>query len=780
MNHKSAKSSKELKTYSRLAKNTHPVGGQETKQDDLEVPLTTLNAVKYLLQGTLRLRVCRYCLNVTNKLSEFDEVLTLAVSGGLHEVTIRDIVASFHPYKVTEDPNFPNKICNECVNRAISCYLFTQQCERAERALRNCLDDVYEKFEKLDPIEPVKRRGKRKLHPNHNVIHAEHEDVMGYAEPVINIVNVTNHFTTEQSNNKISELECKKCWQVLPNVESLVNHETSHPKSMWFNCRLCGKSFVKCSHLRRHIKETHQYIEENSAEIKIDDFKCNECGSTNKTLAEHLQHNEKHKFKSLFKCLVERKVDSLCTVCFDKSSRLTSLNDVVHLHGGYTGLTGDKSIENILTAAIPGINFDTYTGTKICDKCYNHAISCYIFIVKIHYVHSRLHSCVSSMLDRLVSIGTTDENLMVEISKDTILPMFELEEINESSPKDDDDELKVEILEDEFRISESESSESESIEYDDLPLHNPAKNITKTYAKKKLFNGYQDDCEDTIFRDVCSEFLTFRKKFERPKHTPKYRYTCPFCNKHFISDYFLKKHILKHVQRKVQCNICLNYFKSKFYLFEHKKTSHALKSKDFITCKICGRTFISVKKMKSHHNSHRIKECQLCEKLFISQKHYDVHMQKHAVKFKAYKNSHVQTCSFCEKACSNENELSLHVNKMHLQIKPYSCDMCDKQFYTETNLLSHKKLHSLFSKETCAFCGQNFKCRKSLVIHVRKHIGMKPHVCPVCKQSFYSDLRLKKHMKTFHGGIYSCRLCKTVLSSQLDLKSHINLMHSSM
>lgn len=288
-------------------------------------------------------------------------------------------------FQVTEDPNFPNKICNECVDRAISCYLFTQQCERAERALRNCLDDVYEKFEKLDPIEPVKRRGKRKLHPNHNVIRAEHEDVMGYAEPVINIVNVTNHFTTEQSNNKISELECKKCWQVLPNVESLVNHETSHPKSMWFSCRLCGKSFVKCSHLRRHIKETHQYIEENSAEIKIDDFKCNECGSTNKTLAEHLQHNEKHKFKSLFKCLVERKVDSLCTVCFDKSSRLTSLNDVVHLHGGYTGLTGDKSIENILTAAIPGVSIFLLLLTELPQICSYRVSGAPFLSVSLHY-----------------------------------------------------------------------------------------------------------------------------------------------------------------------------------------------------------------------------------------------------------------------------------------------------------------------------------------------------------------------------------------------------------
>ncbi|XP_039761716.1 zinc finger protein 28-like [Pararge aegeria] len=799
MNHISV-NIKELKPYARLSNNTTKVGNQE-KDDDIKIPLSTQNAVKYLLQGTLRLRVCRYCLHVSNKLSEFDEVLTLAVSGALHEVTIRDIVASFHPYKVAVDANFPNKICNECVNRAISCYLFTQQCERAERAIRNCFDDVYNNFEKLDSLEPVKKRGKRKLHPNHNIIYAEHVDVMDYAEPVINIVNITTE-NSVQSLDKMSELECQKCWQVLPSKELLLNHENSHPKSMWFNCRLCGKSFVKRSQLRKHIKDAHKYIDDTSQENQNEGFKCKECGLENKSLGEHFQHIEKHKFKLLLNSLMQRKDDSLCTVCLDKSSRLTNLADTVHLHGGYSGLTGDKSIKNILTVTVPGINLDTYTGNKICDKCYNHAISSYIFVVKIHHVRSRLNTCISEMLDRLSTIGDSNKNLMVEISQDTILPMLKLDELEETS--ENDDESKVDVLEDEFRISDSESYDSsnsdnndysrslldkplynqtknDSISLDyDTPLYNPAKNVTRTYTKKKLVNGYQNEIDTNIFKDICSEFLTFNKKLKRPKHVPKYRYTCPLCNKHFISEYFLKKHILKHTQRNVQCNICLNIFKSKFYLFEHKKMEHVLKLQTFITCKVCGRRFSNVKQMKQHRKSHRTKDCQLCDKLFVSQQHYDVHMQRHAVKFNACRNKHVQTCSFCEKPCSNENELSLHVNKVHLQIKPYSCDMCDRQFYTETNLSSHKKLHSLFSKESCAFCCKTFKCRKHLVIHVRKHIGMKPHSCPVCRQCFYSDNYLKKHMKVFHGGIYSCRLCRTVLPSQLELKSHINLMHSSM
>ncbi|XP_026484169.2 zinc finger protein 62-like [Vanessa tameamea] len=769
---------KELKTYRKTDKKGKAIlnNNEIKKNAHTRVPLTTQNAVKYLLEGTLRLRVCRYCLNVTSKLSELDEMLVIAVNGSLHEVTVRDMVASIHPFKITEDRNFPNKICSECLTHAIGSYLFSQQCERAERALRNCFDDMYEKFEKLDPLEPVKRRGKRKMNLNHNILYTEHEDVINYAEPIINLINVD---TMSPNNNTISELECQKCSQVLPNTESLLNHEKSHPKSMWYNCRLCGKSFVKQYHLRRHLKENHILGEEIEREVNTEHYKCSECGTSNKTFVEHLQHIEKHKFKETFRHLIERRVDDLCSVCLDKGSRMVNLGDVIHLHGGYPELTGDRSIRSILRTSIPEITFDNYTGTKICDICLNHAITSHVFIARIQYVRNRLNTCVSLMLDSLNNISHPNNNIMVEISQHTILPSFKLDELSEI----DDSRLNVEVLEDEFRIA----SESDS-DFDDLSkeesseiLFNPAKNVTKTYVNKKLVNGYQTKYDNNnIYDDICSEFLTFKKKIKPPKRAAKYRYTCPLCNKHFISDYFLKKHILKHVNRKVQCNLCLKQFKSKFYLFEHKKMVHVLKQENFISCKICGRSFLNINKIKMHQKCHKIKECQLCDKSFKSQKHYDVHMQRHAVKFTMCENRDVQTCSFCEKPCSNENELSLHVNKIHLQIKPYSCDMCDKQFYTEYNLSSHKKLHSLFSKELCVFCNKTLKCRKELVVHVRKHIGSKPHQCPVCRHSFYSDCKMKRHMKVLHGGKYCCRLCRTVLPSQIDLKNHINVVHSSM
>lgn len=70
------------------------------KQELRRESLSTKNAVKYLLEGRLKKKVCRYCLNVASPLSELDQVLQVAGSGKLFKVTIRDMVASFYPYKV--------------------------------------------------------------------------------------------------------------------------------------------------------------------------------------------------------------------------------------------------------------------------------------------------------------------------------------------------------------------------------------------------------------------------------------------------------------------------------------------------------------------------------------------------------------------------------------------------------------------------------------------------------------------------------------------------------
>lgn len=410
---------------------------------------------------------------------------------------------------------------------------------------------------------------------------------------------------------------------------------------------------------------------------------------------------------------------------------------------------------------------DNYSGTKVCEKCLNNVLTAYIFINQTSFARNRLGSCISNMLEKLNYATEISNNICIEIAETAIMKVVDIldedvDEINEDS------KLMVEVLEDEFRVQSDDESELEM----DPNTNNDTKHVidNKNYDvhSNNMLNGY------TYANQICGEFLKFKKKI-KPK---KAKFTCPVCLKYFISDYFLKRHVLKHVPRRIDCIICNVQFRSKFDFYEHKKISHTLSKYFYLTCKICGRCFVEQEKLKLHEKLHSDQLCQLCDKRFNTQSSFLNHMQRHVSKLRVVMKKYKQSCTCCEKECSNDNELSLHMNKVHFQIKPYSCDMCEKLYYTEHNLRNHKKLHSVFSKEQCEFCNKMLSNRKKLVIHIRKHIGDTPFFCQICNLSFYSQYLLKKHMISNHGGRYLCKVCKTAFEKRSDLKDHSNTLHN--
>lgn len=415
-----------------------------------------------------------------------------------------------------------------------------------------------------------------------------------------------------------------------------------------------------------------------------------------------------------------------------------------------------------------------YTGSNICENCENNAITSYTFLKNAYFARERLSTCISRMLDSLKAIEP-ENNLIIEIASDAIMPIDPIDGTTEEDEIDDDDDKNPVFLEDEYRVKSEDEIEPETDKLksykNKLISHVVAMQNTDCSPKEEVnaihLNGYQLDVR---------EFLTFKKKPKVQK--VKKLFTCPTCDKHFLSDYFVKKHIIKHINNKVRCPPCGTEFGNKFSLSEHTKYAHVLFQSDYRACKICGRGFPKADKLKHHEKQHRNKTCMLCDKVFKTQKFYDTHMKRHIPKLMVLKKRYGKSCSFCEKECSNDNQLSLHVNKVHLQIKPYSCDMCEKKFYTEYNLKFHKKIHSKFSKETCNFCGKMVRSRKLLVIHIRKHIGITPHSCQLCIQAFYSQSELRKHMNSTHGGSVFCKICKNVSVSKNELKVHVNKVHS--
>lgn len=205
-------------------------------------------------------------------------------------------------------------------------------------------------------MEPQKKRGRQKSNPNHNVLYANHEKVINYAEPIINIVNSSAELIDPVDTE--SNFECLKCWQVLPNMESLLNHEKQHPKSMWYNCRQCGKSFTKRNLLKKHVRTVHELSRQ--LQLPKTDFKCTDCGVVSEKFNEHLQHIEKHKFQMVMEHLVERNMDKLCAVCLDNNQKLADLDDLVCLHGGFPEMMGERTLYSIIGSTVPDVSVHNF------------------------------------------------------------------------------------------------------------------------------------------------------------------------------------------------------------------------------------------------------------------------------------------------------------------------------------------------------------------------------------------------------------------------------------
>lgn len=96
---------KPLKTYSKIPDITPKTTQKRCYKTRITVvvkrePLTTKKAVELLLNGTLKKQVCRYCMNVTNVLNDLDQIMQISGKCALYKVSIRDMVAAFHPFKV--------------------------------------------------------------------------------------------------------------------------------------------------------------------------------------------------------------------------------------------------------------------------------------------------------------------------------------------------------------------------------------------------------------------------------------------------------------------------------------------------------------------------------------------------------------------------------------------------------------------------------------------------------------------------------------------------------
>ena len=195
--------------------------------------------------------------------------------------------------------------------------------------------------------------------------------------------------------------------------------------------------------------------------------------------------------------------------------------------------------------------------------------------------------------------------------------------------------------------------------------------------------------------------------------------TCKDCGKAYKYKGDLRTH-----QRSVHegvvypCKYCTQKFKRKEEVRAHEQYVHI--RKNVVTCKLCNRTFLRNHHLKRHMVTHTeipLFKCTLCDLAFRRAYDLSCHKKCHednpgeAISRKPY------CCTECNKTFSMPNHLKEH-KTTHSKEIPFSCNLCKKSFRLNSYLKSHQKIHS--KGPTCTHCGKVFSDTKFLENHMLK------------------------------------------------------------
>ena len=176
-------------------------------------------------------------------------------------------------------------------------------------------------------------------------------------------------------------------------------------------------------------------------------------------------------------------------------------------------------------------------------------------------------------------------------------------------------------------------------------------------------------------------------------HINERKFQCKICQNNFKSIRALNQHIKSH-NKKFGCQKCSKMFPTRGHLNQHIKYTH--ENPRSFKCEICGKKFNEKRTWQSHqriHDKNRPKpyKCQRCDYASDRKGHFKIHEKTHEnqdKKFGEIKNP--LKCEKCAAYCENKQRLYMHMKVVHPEA-PFQCDLCVKYIKNKFHLINHIK-----------------------------------------------------------------------------------------
>ena len=264
---------------------------------------------------------------------------------------------------------------------------------------------------------------------------------------------------------------------------------------------------------------------------------------------------------------------------------------------------------------------------------------------------------------------------------------------------------------------------------------------------KETRNDISIDMSNAHICDVCKKVFSSLSvlKAHKKLHIGE-GFSCDLCDKQFARRYDMNRHRKIHSKdKRLSCGKCRKTFTTQLEMSEHLST-HLNDEKKF-SCQFCGVAYAEQNNLMRHkklHSEDKPFVCVNCGIDFLNYENLTSHMRFQHTEDEERPFS----CRFCGSAFSDKFGLARH-ERIHTGEKPYSCNICGKTFNDHGNRNKHLKIHADLlqdeKKLSCDICEEAFARTADLNNHMKTHASDKPYSCELCQKSYFSNKALTEH-----------------------------------